>query len=119
MMDKQPFESDLVEAQSGEARAGVAIAGEHAGAQAAAAESAAAGISAAETAAAGTAAGVPGPDTFWLLTDPGALPPPSLAKVKPVLERLGPSPFPQSRFPFVGFLATLYDHIAEPWQRSP
>jgi hypothetical protein len=29
-----------------------------------------------------------------------------------VLERLGPSPFPKSGFPFLGFLATVYDHIA-------
>ena len=28
------------------------------------------------------------------------------------LERLGPSPFPKSGFPFLGFLATVYDHIA-------
>jgi hypothetical protein len=31
----------------------------------------------------------------------------------PVLERLGPSPFPRSGFPLMGFLATLYDHVAE------
>ena len=29
-----------------------------------------------------------------------------------VLERLGPSPFPKSKFPFLGFLATVYDHVA-------
>lgn len=28
------------------------------------------------------------------------------------LERLGPSPFPKSRFPFLGFLATVYDEVA-------
>lgn len=28
------------------------------------------------------------------------------------LERLGPSPFPKGRFPFLGFLATVYDHVA-------
>lgn len=28
------------------------------------------------------------------------------------LERLGPSPFPKSRFPFLGFLATVYDQVA-------
>jgi hypothetical protein len=28
------------------------------------------------------------------------------------LHRLGPSPFPKSGFPLIGFLATLYDHIA-------
>jgi hypothetical protein len=31
----------------------------------------------------------------------------------PVLERLGPSPFPRSGFPLMGFLATLYDHVSE------
>jgi hypothetical protein len=30
----------------------------------------------------------------------------------PVLERLGPSPFPKSKFPFLGFLATIYEHVA-------
>jgi hypothetical protein len=29
-----------------------------------------------------------------------------------VLEKLGPPPFPRTGFPFVGFLATVYDHIA-------
>ncbi|MFH0982544.1 MAG: hypothetical protein V2A79_13545 [Planctomycetota bacterium] len=28
------------------------------------------------------------------------------------LERLPPSPFPRSGFPLVGFLATVYDHVA-------
>ena len=31
---------------------------------------------------------------------------------QPVLERLGPSPFPKAKFPFLGFLATVYDHVA-------
>jgi hypothetical protein len=30
----------------------------------------------------------------------------------PPLERLGPSPFPRSGFPLIGFLATVYDHVA-------
>jgi hypothetical protein len=29
-----------------------------------------------------------------------------------VLERLGPPPFAKSGFPFIGFLATIYDHVA-------
>lgn len=29
------------------------------------------------------------------------------------LELLGPPPFPKSGFPFIGFLATVYDHIAD------
>jgi hypothetical protein len=30
----------------------------------------------------------------------------------PALERLGASPFPKSKCPFLGFLATVYDHVA-------
>ncbi len=30
----------------------------------------------------------------------------------PVLKMLGPIPFPRGRFPVMGFLATLYDHVA-------
>jgi hypothetical protein len=28
------------------------------------------------------------------------------------LERLGPSPFPKTKFPFLGFLASVYDHVS-------
>jgi hypothetical protein len=28
------------------------------------------------------------------------------------LERLGPSPFPKAKFPFLGFLASVYDHVS-------
>jgi hypothetical protein len=49
---------------------------------------------------------------FWCETTPldnaPALPP----DVASALERLGPSPFPKSGFPFLGFLATVYDHVA-------
>lgn len=31
----------------------------------------------------------------------------------PVLKLLGPLPFPRGGFPVMGFLATLYDHVAE------
>ncbi len=31
--------------------------------------------------------------------------------VKEVLECLGPPPFPKKGFPFIGFLATVYDHV--------
>lgn len=52
-----------------------------------------------------------------------AQPPPSLAmdeNLPPVLEKLGPSPFAKTRFPFLGFLATVYDHIAtQVRQRAP
>jgi hypothetical protein len=40
------------------------------------------------------------------------LAPPSLAELPSALERLGPSPFPRTGFPFLGFLATLYDQVA-------
>lgn len=30
-----------------------------------------------------------------------------------VLEKLGQPPFPKNKFPFLGFLASIYDHIAE------
>lgn len=30
-----------------------------------------------------------------------------------VLELLGPPTFPRTGFPFIGFLATVYDHVAE------
>jgi hypothetical protein len=51
-------------------------------------------------------------ESFWQPAEPlpeaPALPP----ETPSVLERLGPSPFPKSGFPFLGFLATVYDHIA-------
>ena len=34
------------------------------------------------------------------------------------LERLVPSPFPRSGFPLIGFLATVYDHVAS-FARAP
>ena len=35
------------------------------------------------------------------------------ADVTPALMRLGPPPFPRAGFPFMGFLASVYDCIAE------
>lgn len=29
------------------------------------------------------------------------------------LQRLGPSPFPKGKFPFLGFLASVYEHVAQ------
>ncbi len=51
-------------------------------------------------------------DAFW--TGPEPIPPAPLvpAEAQPALEKLGPSPFPKSGFPFLGFLATVYDHVA-------
>jgi len=50
--------------------------------------------------------------SFWEtaeeLPDAPEMPP----DLPPALERLGPSPFPKSGFPFLGFLATVYDHVA-------
>jgi hypothetical protein len=31
----------------------------------------------------------------------------------PVLPRLGPPPFPRGGFPLLGFLATVYEHVAQ------
>lgn len=51
--------------------------------------------------------------TFWRAgQDLAALQPPAPAAVPSALERLGPSPFPKSKFPFLGFMATVYDHVA-------
>ena len=50
-------------------------------------------------------------------------PPPALKpddNLPSALEKLGPSPFAKNRFPFLGFLATVYDHIAaQALQRNP
>jgi hypothetical protein len=51
-------------------------------------------------------------ESFWHPTaqihEPPILPP----ETPSVLERLGPTPFAKSGFPFLGFLATVYDHVA-------
>jgi hypothetical protein len=51
-------------------------------------------------------------ESFWHPTakiqEPPALPPETAS----ALERLGPTPFAKSGFPFLGFLATVYDHVA-------
>lgn len=50
------------------------------------------------------------PAGFW---QSGPLPErPQPRELPSALERLGPSPFPKSRFPFLGFLATVYDEVA-------
>ena len=43
--------------------------------------------------------------------DMGALRPPS-PDAPPALQRLGAAPFPKGKFPFLGFLATVYEHVA-------
>jgi hypothetical protein len=37
---------------------------------------------------------------------------PTTPELPSALERLGPSPFSKSKFPFLGFLATVYDEVA-------
>ena len=37
---------------------------------------------------------------------------PPAPDVPPVLSRLGAPPFPKGKFPFLGFLATVYEHVA-------
>ncbi|MGB7160516.1 MAG: hypothetical protein WBD40_20795, partial [Tepidisphaeraceae bacterium] len=43
--------------------------------------------------------------------DIDALLPPS-PDAPPTLQRLGAAPFPKGKFPFLGFLATVYEHVA-------
>ncbi len=50
------------------------------------------------------------PQEFFRAGEIGALP--MGGDAPGVLERLGPSPFPKAKFPFLGFLATVYDHVA-------
>src|SRR5258706_67613 len=51
-------------------------------------------------------------ESFWQIAEPLPEPPELSPGALSVLERLGPSPFPQSGFPFLSFLATVYDRIA-------
>ena len=55
------------------------------------------------------------PRAFWSPPPPPLLLPVARPDAPSALERLGPSPFPKppkGSFPFLGFLATLYDHIS-------
>jgi hypothetical protein len=54
----------------------------------------------------------PTTDDFWALAAPIPAPPALPPTLASALERLGPSPFPKSGFPFLGFLATVYDQVA-------
>jgi hypothetical protein len=54
--------------------------------------------------------------TFWAAAPLPSRPP--ARELPSALERLGPSPFPKSRFPFLGFLATVYDQVASSVKRS-
>ncbi len=53
------------------------------------------------------------PNQYWRSSpNPAALLPPTDVDQIPTLQRLGPVPFSGSGFPLMGFLATLFDHIA-------
>jgi len=52
------------------------------------------------------------PDDYFAIADILPDAPAVSPTLPPALEKLGPSPFPKSGFPFLGFLATVYDHIS-------
>jgi len=53
-------------------------------------------------------------EKFWAPpADLDTLEVPPNAESIPALQRLGPLPFPRGGFPLMGFLATVYDHIAD------
>lgn len=55
-----------------------------------------------------------GADRFWApSTDLDAIEEPPDAESIPALRRLGPLPFSRGGFPLMGFLATVYDHVAD------
>jgi hypothetical protein len=56
--------------------------------------------------------GEPVDESFWCAGEALGDAPDVAPDVVSALERLGPSPFPKSGFPFLGFLATVYDHVA-------
>jgi hypothetical protein len=50
---------------------------------------------------------------FWSAAAPlDDLAPPAAADTASALKRLGPLPFPKSGFPLMGFLTTVYEHVA-------
>ena len=53
------------------------------------------------------------PRVFWSVgADVDEMALPHRREAGSTLERLVPSPFPRSGFPLIGFLATVYDHVA-------
>lgn len=56
---------------------------------------------------------LPTDDESFFRAGPGidALQPPS-PDAPPALQRLGAAPFRKGKFPFLGFLATVYEHVA-------
>ena len=55
----------------------------------------------------------PDPAQFYAAGPEGMPPPAIIADEQQVLERLGPPPFPKGKFPFVGFLAGVYEHVSQ------
>ena len=55
----------------------------------------------------------PNDDFFRAGPDIDVLEPTDYSQQSPVLEKLGPSPFPKGKFPFLGFLATVYEHVSQ------
>ena len=54
------------------------------------------------------------PAAFWsAAVNLDAVEPCPEAPSTPVLPRLGPPPFPRGGFPLLGFLATVYEHVAK------
>jgi len=51
-------------------------------------------------------------ESFWSPTVEITEAPLIAPDMQSALERLGPVPFPKSGFPFLGFLATVYDQVA-------
>jgi hypothetical protein len=63
---------------------------------------------------------LPNDDTFWGMHAQIDEAPQLPSDAPSALARLGPSPFPKSGFPFLGFLDTVYEHVAThvPWKPS-
>ena len=54
------------------------------------------------------------PQHFWsCAVEPERIDPPPESVTPPAIKRLGPPPLPRGGFPLMGFLATVYDHIAD------
>ena len=59
-------------------------------------------------------------DGFPPLPQPGpasGFPPSPGPEKTSILERLGSSPFPRGKFPFLGILASIYEHVSEVTRR--
>ncbi len=53
-------------------------------------------------------------EAFWSRASAaGVLNPPTVDEPMPALKQLGPPPFARGGFPLIGFLETVYGHIAD------